>query len=476
MRAGRRAARAGLDECTGAQNRGTAANERAGKSFVELAEHSRGFHRLLHALTELSPAAGLGLIAAFSGPQAAVMGLILLVRALKSGEEEAAKAAVEFAKEAGKGWGDVEAVINGVLDAVMKSDQAHGDWAKHLGEDNKAITTALDGQIGKLKAEAAAVKEVIEAMHAARLVRLEADKEAGKLTPEQYAAQKARIEADQRAGREGVEGTVGKAEMVMTRAAHEKAKKEAEEALQAANEAHDASESLGKKINASALKAKAEADSKEADRLKEAMLGAQAVRGEAQIGPGRCGTIWHGLLNLLPTMPGRAPIGQAIENRALWDAEQAEDKATKDYYDRLKLARKESRGAAQAEKDQGALDEEAARSKAKAEAAAGQERELKSKMAALEASVGAGEAGRGRANAMRSLGELGPTPFGKQAMGDVDWASEIARKLASGKASDRAGVTAADEARLMQYGSRIAGGQVSLATGGGDASAGGDEY
>ena len=112
-----------LNEVAGATNRGTVANEKSAKSFVELAEHSRGFHRLLHSITELSPEAGLALIAAFSGPQAAVMGLIMLVHALKHGEEEAAKAAVEFAKEAGRGWGDIEGVINGVVDAMAKSDR-----------------------------------------------------------------------------------------------------------------------------------------------------------------------------------------------------------------------------------------------------------------------------------------------------------------------------------------------------------------
>ena len=93
---GAQAAAGALDEATGATKKGTAANEKAGKSFVELAEHSKGFHKLLHAIMELSPAAGLGLIAAFNGPQAAILGLIMLVRALKSGEEEAAKAAVEL--------------------------------------------------------------------------------------------------------------------------------------------------------------------------------------------------------------------------------------------------------------------------------------------------------------------------------------------------------------------------------------------
>jgi len=155
--AGAQATTSAVNEATGAVNRGTAANRESGKSFVELAEHSRGFHRLLHSITELSPEAGLALIAAFSGPQAVVMGLILLMHALKEGEKEAAKEAIEFAKEAGKGWGDMEGIINGVVDAVMKSDQAHADWAAHLGEDNKAITTSLDAQIGKLKAEAAAV-------------------------------------------------------------------------------------------------------------------------------------------------------------------------------------------------------------------------------------------------------------------------------------------------------------------------------
>ena len=480
---GAQAAAGALDEATGATKKGTAANEKAGKSFVELAEHSKGFHKLLHAIMELSPAAGLGLIAAFNGPQAAILGLIMLVRALKSGEEEAAKAAVEFSKEAGKGWGDIKGIINGVVDAVMKSDQAHSDWAKHLGEDSKKITTALDAQIGKLQAEAAAVKEVINAIHAASLARLEADKEAGRITPEQYAAKKAKIESDKRMGESSVDATASKTELAMVQTARDKAAKEAEAAKKAEAAANAAAEDAKKKTNAGALKAKAEADKKEAEELKAKMLEAQAGRTEAQQ-PGGMASFYTGLLNLIGTVGSLGmnnQMGTARENSRLTAAQKAEDEATKKYRTREDLAGKESDKAARAEAEQTALDLKAARAKKEAEEKVAQANELKLKAAAMATSVGEVEKGRERAEPMKRLGEVLPTPFGRTADADMRWAAEIARKLgdtaqkyrkdhpevSEGAARgavgrERGEVTGDDQRRLIEIATRIAGRKVSL--------------
>jgi hypothetical protein len=379
---GAQAVTGALNESTAATGKGTAANKESGKSFIELAEHSKGFHKLLHAIMELSPAAGLGLIAAFSGPQAAIMGLIMLVRALKQGEEEAAKAAVEFAKEAGKGWGDIQGIINGVVDAVMKSDQAHADWAKHLGEDSKVISTQLDARIGKLKAEAAAVKEVISAMHDARLARLEDDKDKGLVTPEQYAARKAKIDADKRMGEGSVGATVSKAELAMVQEARDKALTQAEAAKAAERAAYDASEDPARKTSAAALKAKAEADAKAAAEAKDKVTKAGAERADASL-PSNMQGVWD-VVGMIGSLGMNSRMGQQMDAKALAQAQAAEDKAAKEYREREALAKRESNLAAQAEAEQNALNQKAAQARKEAEAAQSQADTLRQRASEME--------------------------------------------------------------------------------------------
>jgi hypothetical protein len=443
-----------LDSVSSATKKGTEANASAGKSFIELAEHSRGFHKLLHAITEISPAAGLGLIAAFSGPQAAIMGLIMLVRALKSGEEEAAKAAVEFALEAGKAWGDIEGIIDRVVDGVRKSDQAHADWAKHLGEDSKKITTALDAQIGKLKAEAAAVKEVISATHDAAQARLEADRDAGRVTPEQYAARKANIDANKRMGEESVGATVGQAELAMLQTAKANADKEAAAARKAEAVAHTAAEDLHERVNAGALKAQSEADAKAAGGLKDKLLAAEAGTSEANLPLGFRGGLWN-TIGTIGSLGMNPHMGYDMRAQALAKAQEEEDKAAKSYSEREALSKKESAAAARAEAAQNKLDLEAAEAKKKAEAAVAQANELKIKTEALATSVGEAEKGRAQAEPMKRLGEVMPTPFGHAAAEDVRWGAEIASKHGEPSGADRT--------RLMDLGTRLAGHRVSLA-------------
>jgi hypothetical protein len=153
----------GLNEAKQATQRGTEANKEHGKSFVQLAEHSRGFHRLLHSITEESPVMGLALHAAFSGPGAAIAGLILLLHQMKSADKESEKAANEAAESASEGFIDIGKAIEKSVDHIHDAKIAHDEWVKSLTAQTKEVETALNKEIEKLHAVADAVKEINKA-------------------------------------------------------------------------------------------------------------------------------------------------------------------------------------------------------------------------------------------------------------------------------------------------------------------------
>jgi hypothetical protein len=154
---------AGLQEAASATVKGTEANVAHGKSVLELVEHTRGFHKVLHGITEESPLAGLALHAAFSGPGAAVAALIIAVHALRKAQEEAKKAAEEHAVEVTKAYFEAEGSISKAVDTIHDARVAHEEWVKSLTDGSHKIRDELDLDIAKLHAVVEAQKEVAKA-------------------------------------------------------------------------------------------------------------------------------------------------------------------------------------------------------------------------------------------------------------------------------------------------------------------------
>jgi hypothetical protein len=154
---------AGLQEAASATVKGTEANVAHGKSVLQMVEHTRGFHKVLHSITEESPLAGLALHAAFSGPGAAVAGLIVAVHALRKAQEEAKKAAEEHAEAATKAFFETNDAVSKAIDAVHQMEVAHKDWAKGVTESGPTIRQDLDQTIAKLHVLEDAQKGVAKA-------------------------------------------------------------------------------------------------------------------------------------------------------------------------------------------------------------------------------------------------------------------------------------------------------------------------
>jgi hypothetical protein len=208
-----RESEAALGNITKETKKSSEANIEHSKSFVHAESSGRSFHRLIHQITEDSPALGAALQLALNPVSGSIIAATLLFRELNRQIEESNKRADEMAAAFARPMGDMKKAISEAIDEIHAADVAYDDWAKHLNERTGEIQTQLDLDIAKLKAEAEAVKQSVADKKEALLEELRLQKEVGTITAEQYESRKRRIEGGAFSATQSIAGTAGQAEI-----------------------------------------------------------------------------------------------------------------------------------------------------------------------------------------------------------------------------------------------------------------------
>jgi hypothetical protein len=460
--AGATVAKDALKDVTKETEKSGDANKEHAKSFLHAESSARGFHQLLHKITEESPLLGSALRMAISPVGGAFMAAAYALNAYKKASEEAAKAAIATAEKNAEPLADMKGAAEAAADAIYTLIEAYKEWAKHgheVSDQLHAQNVALASNIALINADAAAVKAAAESHKAAALVILEADRAAGRISEGGYQAAKQRIEDQAKETTRATDKKSIEEEIKLREAAAAVAAKQAKDAEEAAKKAQAAAlAGAATTEHAAGLKDQAAKAQAKADEAKGKLPAAREERAEWQEAVahyGLLGSIADYFRGFHKEESGKYPA-TPMEQKAQ-DAGKKEDALDKSAREQSEFARRSADEAKRLETAQKAREKAAE----KANADADQEREESRKQAEELAKAKARLAALNQVTTATAPSEAFTstmkTPAGKLGAEDMTEAEATAQALNAHKQASNE-----SRARLIEVASALAGHQVSM--------------